>query len=687
MKKIFAIAMSAATLGTYAQGEVMNPEKLWELGRVSLETVSPDGKNFIYGVTEYDISENKGNRDLYSMPVAGGNAVQLTDMEGAEYGAQYLMEGKKIGFSHKGQYYIMNADGSDRKQVTEIEDGINNVKAYSLKDGRLALVFSKAVKLDKTTAEMYPDLPKAEARIIDDLMYRHWDNWSDDKYEHVGIAYVDKDLSTVSEYKDLMKGERFDSPLNPFGGSESFTLSPDGKTLVYEAKKKAGAEWAKSTNSDLYMVDLTTGKTNILTEGMKGYDKEPKFSPDGSKVAWMSMKTEGYESDVNDIVVRDLKSGEQLRVLVSADAYDSHTFLSFGWMDERTLYAGVPTMGTNQIFRIELPKGIKAGAKVSLEQVTSGDHNHNHFEIAGKSTLVFDRQDMNHATEVYRYDLDKNNSSPLTHVNDELYAGLDLGKVEKRMVKTSDGKEMLTWVAYPPNFDPAKKYPTLLYCQGGPQAQVSQFYSFRWNFQLMAAHGYIVVAPNRRGLPGFGREWNEQISGDWGGQAMKDYLAAIDDVAKESYVDKENLGCIGASYGGYSVYYLAGNHDGRFSTFISHCGLFDLENWYLTTEELFFANQDLGGPFWLPENKDTYEKFDPKDYVQNWDTPILVIHGGKDFRVPEAQGMAAFQAAKLKGLDARFLYFPNEGHWILSPQNGLIWHDQFFSWLDKYLKD
>lgn len=680
MKKFIIPALALCTATAFAQ-EVMTPEKLWELGRVSLETVSPDGKNFVYGVTEYNTAENSAQRDLFLMSTKGGDAKQITDMSGSEYGATYLMGGKKIGFSHKGQYYMMNADGSDAKQLTNIEGGISNINAYDLPDGRIALLFTKSVKLEKTTADLYPDLKKAEAVVIEDLMYRHWDHWSDADYNHVCIAYANEGAENITGHKDLMEGEKFDSPLNPFGGGESYTLSPDGSKVVYEAKKLAGKDWAQSTNSDLYMVDLATGKTTNISEGMNGYDKEPKFSPDGSKLGWMSMKTAGYESDVNDIIIMNVASGEKTHLLEKTGKYEEMTFQSFAWADNNTIYAGVPTMGSNQVYKIsQTSKG------VNYTKVTKGDFNYNHFELAGKS-LIVDRQDMNHATEVYNVSIKNGAATQLTHINDEIYSSIGASKVEKRMVKTSDGKDMLTWVIYPPDFDPNKKYPALLYCQGGPQSQVSQFYSFRWNFQLMAAKGYIVVAPNRRGLPGYGREWNEEISGDWGGQAMKDYLAAIDDVSKESYVDESKLGCVGASYGGYSVYFLAGNHEKRFSAFISHCGLFDLENWYLTTEELFFANQDLGGPHWMPENTETYTKFDPKDYVQNWDTPILVIHGGKDFRVPEAQGMAAFQAAQLRGVPSKFLYFPNEGHWILSPQNGLIWHDQFFGWLDQWLKD
>ncbi|WP_417589074.1 S9 family peptidase [Owenweeksia hongkongensis] len=680
MKNILAPALAACAFTLSAQ-QVMTPELLWDLSRVSLETVSPDGKNFIYGVSQYNTEDNSSNRDLYLMGTDGKSKKQLTDMEGSEYGATYLMGGSKIGYSHKGQFHIMNLDGTERKQLTNIEGGISNINAYDLPDGRIALVFSKSVKLEKTTADLYPDYTKAEAVVIENLMYRHWDSWSDADYNHVCIAYANEGDENISFYTDLMEGEKFDAPVNPFGGSESFTLSPDGKSVVYEAKKMSGKEWAQSTNSELYMVDLSTGKTTNITEGMEGYDKEPKFSPDGSKLAWMSMKTPGYESDVNDIIIMNVATGEKTHLLQATNKYDEMTFQSFAWKDNNTIFAGVPTNGSNHIYQITY-----SSKGVDYKKVTKGDFNYNHFEIAGKS-LIVDRQDMNHATEVYNVSLKKGEAKQLTRENDEMYGSLSTSNVEKRMVKTSDGKEMLTWVIYPPNFDETKKYPTLLYCQGGPQSQVSQFYSFRWNFQLMAAKGYIVVAPNRRGLPGFGREWNEEISGDWGGQSMDDYLAAIDDVSKESYVDETKLGAVGASYGGYSVYYLAGNHNKRFSAFISHCGLFDLENWYLTTEELFFANQDLGGPYWMPENKETYSKFDPKDYVQNWDTPILVIHGGKDFRVPEAQGMAAFQAAQLRGVPSKFLYFPNEGHWVLNPQNGLIWHDQFFGWLDQWLKD
>jgi dipeptidyl aminopeptidase/acylaminoacyl peptidase len=677
MKKylVFAMLFSGSLL---AQNQVMTPELLWKLGRVSLDDVSNDGSQFIYGVTYYDLEENKGNRDLYLMNSKGGEAKQLTNLAGGEYGAHFL--GNKIGFSHGGQFHLIDANGENLQPITNIEDGIGGVKAYQQADGSIKLLFTKMVENKNEYAEKYANLPKAEFKVIDNLMYRHWDSWDDHKSSHLCVATYTN--NPVKEYQDLLEGETFDVPVPPFGGSESYSLSPNGKQVVYESKPLSGKDFAEQTNSEVYLYNLETKQVEILSQGMMGYDKNPQFSPNGKHVAWLSMRTNGYESDVNDLVVMNLSTKNKVHILQTAGKYDALTFQSFVWAEDDELYAGVPIGGSNHIFEVEFNEDF---SEVELERITQGDHNYNHFEMAGEDLLVL-RQDMNHANEIFRVSERNGKAKQITKVNDSLYATIAKGKIEKRMITTSDGKEMLTWVAYPPNFDPNKKYPTLLYCQGGPQAQVSQFYSFRWNFQLMAAQGYIVVAPNRRGLPGFGREWNEKISGDWGGQPMDDYLSAIDAMATEPYVDENNLGCVGASYGGYSVYMLAGIHEGRFKSFISHCGLFDLESWYLSTEEMFFANYDLGGPFWDPANRKTYQKFDPKDYVQNWDTPILVIHGGLDFRVPENQGMEAFNAAQLRGVPSKFLYFPNEGHWILSPQNGLVWHDQFFGWLDEWLK-
>ena len=674
MKK-YILILCAFSLGLSAQKEVMTPQKLWELGRVSLDAVSEDGQNFVYGVTYYDTDANTGNRDLYLMSIKGGEAERLTDMPGGEYGAHFV--GKDIAFNNSGQLYLYRTKDQTYGALTDIEGGVSGAKAQKMADGKIRIVFSKSFNNAKTSADLYPDLPKADFKVINDLMYRHWDSWDNQKVSLV--CFADYTNKAVSNFEVLIQDNQFDSPVPPFGGSESYTLSPDGKTVAYELKPLKGKDFTEQTNSDIYLVDLESKVTTNITEGMMGYDKNPQFSPDGSKIAWLSMATNGYESDVNDLVIMNIKSGDKTHILKASEKYNELTFQSFAWADNDEIVAGVPIGGSNHLFELEYENG-----KIEIEKISKGDYNYNHFEIADGGYVV-ERQDMNNATEIF-FLKENGKVKALTSVNKSIYDNLKKGKVEKRMVKTTDGKDMLTWVIYPPDFDPNKKYPTLLYCQGGPQSQVSQFYSFRWNFQLMAAQGYIVVAPNRRGLPGFGREWNEAISKDWGGQPMKDYLSAIDAVSAEPYSDENNLGCIGASYGGYSVYMLAGIHEGRFKSFISHCGLFDLESWYLSTEEMFFANYDLGGPFWDEKNAETYNKFDPKDYVQNWDTPMLVIHGGNDFRVPVNQGMEAFQAAKLLGIDARFLYFPNEGHWILSPQNGLVWHDQFFNWLDTYLQ-
>lgn len=673
---LYTAGLTAAAL--VAQGQnTMTPELLWKLGRVGLEAVDAKGENVIYGITTYSIEDNKGERDLYMYNVKSGSPKQITTLAGSESGAQFLQGGKLIGFNHKGQFYTMQPDGSNVIQRTNVEGGVANAKAVELKDGRIVLLFSHAEKLLQSPQDMYPELGKADFKVIDNLMYRHWDSWSDESFDHA--CYLTLNLegeNQVSDFTDVMKGQRFDSPVPPFGGGESFDMSPDGKYLVYVAKKKSGIDFAISTASRMYLVELATGTTTELP-GPGGYNTHPSFSPDGKYIAFLGMAHDGYESDQNKLHFYDMKTKEFFEVGVEPYVMD------FTWKDSKTIVYSFQTMATQQIAELKIKKISKTGSTVQATVLTSGDYNYNAFRVAGDKVYA-ERQDINHATEIF--EVYKKEAKAITHMNDAIYEHLDMPTVQKRMVQTSDGKEMLTWVILPPNFDETKKYPTLLYCQGGPQSPVSQFYSFRWNFQLMASMGYVVVAPNRRGVPGFGPEWNEAISKDWGGQPMRDYLAAIDDVAKEPWADEENLGAVGASYGGYSVYMLAGIHQKRFKAFVSHCGLFDLKSWYLSTEEMFFANWDIGGPFWGGQNSNSYQNYNPINFVQNWDTPILVIHGGKDFRVPENQGMEAFQAAQLRGIPSKFLYFPNEGHWVLKPQNGLVWHNEFFMWLDQWLK-
>ncbi len=666
---VFVLAMSVS----FAQN-TLTPELLWKLSRVGGTEVSPDGKTILFGVTNYDLKVNKGNRNLYRMDVEGDKPVQLTKMKGSEFNEVWHPDGSKIGFlsAESGQVQMYELELSTRKitQVTNFEKGLNGFK-YS-PDGN-KILFIQDVKLDQTINEKYKDLPQANVHVFDDLMYRHWNQWHDYAYSH--IFYAVRSGEQFGAKGDIMKGERYDSPMNPFGGMEQINWGPKGEHIYYTCKKKVGKDYATSTNSSIYRYNLASGETKELTEGMKGYDINPTFSNDGKYMSFLSMEEDGFESDKNDIVIMDLASGKMQNLTKDIDI----TVSDYVWSEKGDkIYFEAVLNATNQFFELDVKSK-------THKQLTEGQHNYTSIALAG-NYLVGTRQSMMAPNELYKVNLKSGEQKALTDFNSRTLGNLNKVNIEKRMVKTTDGKDMLTWVIYPPNFDKNKKYPTILYCQGGPQSAVSQFFSFRWNFHLMAAQGYIVVAPNRRGLPGFGQKWNDDISGDWGGQPMDDYLSAIDDVSKESYVDKNKLGCIGASYGGYSVYYLAGIHEKRFKCFISHCGLFNLESWYGSTEELFFANKDIGGPYWGDGRAPSYDKHSPHNLVHKWDTPILVIHGEKDFRVPVTQGMEAFQAAQLKGIPSKFLYFPEEGHWVLNPQNGLVWHREFFSWLDQWLK-
>jgi dipeptidyl aminopeptidase/acylaminoacyl peptidase len=487
---------------------------------------------------------------------------------------------------------------------------------------------------------------------------------------------VDKEKSFV----DIMKDEPFDAPQKPFGGDEDYVWSKDGKSIIYVCKKKSGTAYAISTNTDLYEYNLETKTTTNLTESNLGYDTHPTISPNG-ELSWLQMKRDGYEADKNDIIVRF--KGMDMNLTANWDG----TVDNFTWStDGKKVYFLAPIDGTKQLFEVNFP-GLTRIA-ITVRQITSGDFDVSDIVGFSGDKIIVGRTDMNHAKEIYSYDFKKKTWLQLTKVNDETYNKLALPKFEKRYVSTTDGKKMLVWVILPPNFDATKKYPTLLYCQGGPQSALSQSYSFRWNFSLMASQGYVVVAQNRRGMPGHGVAWNEQISKDWGGQVMDDYLSAIDDIAKESYVDKNRLGAVGASYGGYSVFYLAGIHNKRFKSFISHCGVFNLESMYGTTEEVFFTDWDLAGPYWDKTNtlaQKTYSQYNPIKYVTKWDTPILIIQGGKDYRVPIGQGQEAFQAAQLQGIKSRFVYFPEENHWVLKPQNAIVWQREFFGWLKETL--
>jgi len=647
----------------------LTPEILWSLGKIGGTQLSPNGEHVTYTVKYYNIEDNKSSNDIYSIPVNGGSSSKLTDTSENESNVIWRPDGKKIGYisSKSGdmQIWEMNPDGSKNKQISNINGGISNFK-YSPKGDKI--IYIKSVKLDSDIHDLFPDLPLANARLETDLMYRHWDEWHDYSYDHVFIADYKK--SKIDIGKDIIEGEDFD-----IGGFSQMAFSPDGKFIAYSCKKLKGKDFAVSTNTDVYLYDIKYGKTTNLTGGMMGYDRNPIFSPDGKSVMWSSMERDGYEADRNRIFIMNLRTGSQEELSAGLDRNCNSPQWS---KDGKTVYFSSPEIGTFQLYSIDV-------VTKTLKQITSGQHNYYSF-IPNRDHIIAIKASMSTPHELYIIDISTGKDLTLTNINKEIMDNIKMGDVKERWLKTTDGKDMLVWMIYPPDFDPNKEYPALLYCQGGPQGTVSQFWSARWNFQLMATNNYIVVAPNRRGLPSFGQEWNEEISGDWGGQAMKDLLSAIDDVKKEPYVDENRLGAVGASFGGYSVFWLAGNHDKRFKTFIAHAGLFNLESWYNTTEEMFFANWDLKGSFWKKNRSKTWETDSPHKYIANWDTPILVIHGGKDFRVPEAEGMQAFQAAQLQDIPSQFLYFPEENHWVLTPQNGILWQRVFFEWLDRWLK-
>ena len=685
--------------------DLMTPEALWAMGRIGGAEAAPDGKTVVFQVGYYSVKANKGHQVICTIDSKGNNRHQLTKSSKNETDPAWIEGGSRIAFLTGGQLWSMNPDGTDRRQLTKDKAGIEGFKFSP--DGKKVILI-KSMPFNEIIKKNPDDLPKATGRLVTDLMYRHWDHYVEN-IQHPFLADVTPE--GITEGEDILKGEPYECPMEPFGGVEQLAWSPDSKSIAYTCRKKTGVDYAISTDSDIYIYNIGTRETTNLCkpadykavsidpthtmrdqkvnaeENLKnnpGYDQNPKFSPDGRYVAWQSMARDGYEADLNRLCVYELATGTKNYV---STAFDSNVD-DFCWnIDSKSLtFIGV-WHGCINMYQVDL--------KGKLTQLTDDIADFGSVKLAndGKKLLA-SRQSISAPTDLYIVTPGKNPGKTtveqLTHENDHILSQLSFGKVEKLWVKTTDGKDMLTWVILPSNFDPNKKYPTLLFCEGGPQSPVSQFWSYRWNFQIMAANGYVIVAPNRRGLPGFGHEWNEAVSSDWTGQCMRDYLSAIDCAANTlPYVDKDRLGAVGASFGGFSVYYLAGHHDKRFKCFISHDGAFNLESMYTDTEECWFSNWEYDDAYW---NKDqtsdarkTYEN-SPHKFVDKWDTPILCIHGELDYRINYNQGMGAFNAARLKGIPAELLIFPDENHWVLKPQNGVLWQRTFFNWLDRWLK-
>ncbi|GHT25530.1 peptidase S9 [Bacteroidia bacterium] len=655
----------------------LSGEAMHLLGQVSDGGVSPDGKTVLYGVSYGDIAQNKRNRELFTVDINGKNRKQITHSSKSEGDVQWINNGNGIAFIYNDQLWAMAADGSGRKQIGIYSSPIEGFRFSP--DGRKVL-FISTVPAVKPSSEMYPDLDKASGRIVDNLMYKHWDEWVE-RIPHPFLADFDAEKGLINVI-DLLEGEPFESPMRPWGGIEQLAWSPDSKTIAYTCRKKTGKEYALSTNSDIYLYDIASKMTKNLTEGMPGYDQNPKFSADGQYLAWQSMARDGYEADKNRLFVKNLPTGEK-RDLTQ---YFDYNVDAFCWDNAHTIYFVANKLGTSQLFKVDAPAPVLPNEQ-SIAKLTAGMHDYASVAYAN-NTLVGLRKSMSAPPEVYAVRLSDSTQLNISKENNDLLAQITMGRVEERWIKTTTGENMLTWVMYPPDFDPTKKYPAILYCQGGPQNTVSQFWSTRWNLQVMAAHDYIIVAPNRHGVPGFGQKWNEQISGDYGGQNMRDYLSAIDALAREPFVDETRLGCTGASYGGFSVFWLAGNHNKRFKAFWAHAGIFNLEAQYLETEEMWFANWDLGGAFWDKTNATAQRSFanSPHKFVNKWDTPIAISHGELDYRILASQGMQAFNAAQLRGIPSRLLIYPNENHWISQPQNGVLFYREFFRWFDAYLK-
>ena len=658
-----------------SQSSMMTPEMLLTMARIGGFSLSPNGKQVVYSVSLPSIQDSKAKTQLFLVNSDGSGRKALTDGTRTAVSPRWIEGGKRIAYLTviEGEMQLVSIlpDGSDQRQVTRIPGGITGY-LYS-QDGK-QLVYTADIKLPNEAKDRNPDLDKISGRVITDLMYKHWDEWVETA-PHTFVASLSQ--QPITQGKDLLEGELFEAPMKPHSDESDIAITPDGKGIAYASRKKTGLEYSISTNSDIYYYDLTTGTTTNLTEGMMGYDTHPSFSPDGKYMTWCSMERDGYESDLIRLFLLDRTTGEKTYL---TEGFEYNVEQPTWSQDGKSIYFIACVEAESHLYELTLKNK-------KIRRITQGQMDYVGFDLQG-TTLVAARQSMLAPTDLYRVDLKKGTATAITKENESTLAQLGDVRCEKRWMNTTNGEKMLVWVLYPANFDTSKKYPSILYCQGGPQSTISQFWSYRWNPRIMAENGYIVILPNRHGVPGFGKAWNEQISGDYGGQNMRDYLTAADEMKKEPYIDPNGMGCVGASYGGFSVYWLAGHHEKRFNCFIAHAGIFNLEAQYLETEEKWFANWDMGGAPWEKSNATAQRTFatSPHLFVDKWDTPILIIHGERDYRILASQGMMAFDAARMHGVPTEMLLYPDENHWVLQPQNAVLWQRTFFRWLDRWLK-
>lgn len=673
---IFSSIISMAQVKLDAIAEPFSPEKLLSMSRISDPQLSPDGKNLLYSITECNLETNKKNSDLWVMNLNSMESTKITNRPTNEYHGRWIENGKKIAFLslQMGSPQIFTVEfekgkAENLKGLTAIVGGVSSFR-YS-PDGSM-IAYTGEVKTSESLAEKYSNYGGVDALIYGDLPTRHWDHWEDNKSSHIFVI----PSSGSGDALDIMEGEPYECPMQPFGGVENYTWSPDSKSIAYTSKKVENYE--ESTNSDIFIYSLNSKETQNITTDNQGYDKNPVYSPDGTQIAFIRQNRAGFEADKVRLMLHNVATGSKKDLTANLDQWVSQ----YAWSnDSKRMFFSATNRGKEPLYSVNINS-------LEIDEIASGNYNYSSgIQVApDDQTVIVGRTSMTQAADFFSVAVSSGKVDRITDVNNNIYLRTKGIEIKERMIEATDGKEIHTWVLFPPDFDPSKKYPMITYCQGGPQGTISNYFSFRWNLYLMASQGYVVCAPNRRGMPGFGQEWNDEISKDWGGQAMDDILSATDAVAAESYVDNAKLACVGPSFGGYSVFWLAGHHEGRFATFISHCGVFNLTSMYGATEELFFPNWEFGGPYWVKDNEDQYEDFSPHNYVDKWDTPMLVITGVKDFRVPYTQSLEAFTALQVQGIESKLLVFPNENHWVLGLQNAAVWQNEFFEWLDKYCK-